>query len=82
MNSILLQVETGREFISVLLSLGFAIILFLVFRGIMLWYWRVNDIINNQQRQIEQQQEILKELRNLRGPDTDQSPKYDNIDDI
>lgn len=38
------------EIIIFLVSLGIAVALFLVFRSVILWYWNVNRIVQNQER--------------------------------
>lgn len=45
----------------VLIVIGIAIILFFIFRGINLWYWRVNDLIKKQ----ESHEKLLIEQNNL-----------------
>ena len=36
----------GNGLTGLLLALGLAVFLFLVFRAIVLWYWRINEAIN------------------------------------
>lgn len=53
--------------------LAVSILIFLLIRGILLWYWRVNDIVNNQSAQsmllqeqvklLAEQNELLKSLK-------------------
>ncbi len=38
------------EIIIFLVGLGIAVVLFLVFRSVILWYWNVNRIVQNQER--------------------------------
>lgn len=38
------------------------LVLFLAVRAIMLWYWRIDSIIENQEKQIEALKAILKRL--------------------
>ena len=45
----------------VLIGIGIAIILFFIFRGINLWYWRINDLIKKQ----ESHEKLLIEQNNL-----------------
>lgn len=54
------QSELGSNFgglIGGLFVIGFAVLLFIVFRQIVLWYWKVDLIIKNQEIQIRSQQE-------------------------
>ena len=38
------------------------VVLFLIFRGILLWYWKINTIVNNQDKQTKLLQEIADKL--------------------
>lgn len=54
------QAEAASSFsglIGGLMVIGVAILIFLVFRQIVLWYWKVDLIIKNQEIQIRSQQE-------------------------
>jgi hypothetical protein len=86
----ILQATAGvgmPEIIILFLGIAFFALIFLAVRSVMLWYWKINDIISNQQEQtavmqrqnllIEQQTQILKELKaqignNPDGTDTGQ----------
>lgn len=35
---------------NLLIVIGVAIAVFLIFRAVMLWYWKVNTVVNNQER--------------------------------
>ncbi|MBS1520698.1 MAG: hypothetical protein JST50_06870 [Bacteroidetes bacterium] len=49
-----------------------AIVLFFITRELFLWYWKVNEMVSNQQKQIKLSEEQNKLLRQLTGsPDID-----------
>jgi hypothetical protein len=50
-----------QELIVLLFMLGFFVGIIVAIRGFFLWYWKVNDIVANQERQIN----LLKELVEL-----------------
>ncbi|MFD2599300.1 hypothetical protein ACFSQ3_10070 [Sphingobacterium corticis] len=62
---ILLQASTFGSVIGLLISLAFALAIFLLFRSIFLWYWKVDKILENQQKQIDQQKTIIDGLAGL-----------------
>ena len=41
-----------QEFFGILLTFGFFVLVFLALRTLLLWYWKVNIIIENQEKQI------------------------------
>ena len=41
-----------QEFFGVLLTFGFLALVFLALRTLLLWYWKINIIIENQEKQI------------------------------
>lgn len=46
----------------VLIFIGVAIIAFLIFREIVMWYWKINEIVSNQRitnELLEEQNELL-----------------------
>ena len=45
---------------SLLLGIGILILVFLAFRSIMLWYWKVDSIIKNQEKLNELLEELAK----------------------
>jgi len=47
---------------SFLIVVAIAILLFLVLRAIVLWYWKIDTIVSNQQKQIELLTKILLSL--------------------
>ena len=47
-----------QELVAVFLTLGICILIFLTLRALMLWYWKINSIVENQEEQIK----LLKEL--------------------
>ena len=55
----------GFSLISIIVSLILCLGIFLILRAFMLWYWKVNKIVQNQQIQIEQQRELLHKLDQL-----------------
>lgn len=63
MNTILLQAANGRgDFLSMIFAIVFFIAMFLIFRAVVLWYWKVDKIVEYQKKQIEQQQTIIEGL--------------------
>ena len=46
--------------ITALIVLGVLILIFLAIRAILLWYWKIDTIVDNQQKQIDLLQEIAK----------------------
>lgn len=52
-------------FIILLVSIAIFIALFLFFRALFLWYWRVNDILNNQCLIIEGQNDTIHRLERI-----------------
>ncbi len=48
-----------QEIFIVLLIIGFFFGIFLAIRAIMLWYWKINTIVDNQQMQIRLLQDLL-----------------------
>ncbi|GGH20367.1 hypothetical protein FAZ19_09935 [Sphingobacterium alkalisoli] len=65
MNTILLQAAVSElsgiaSVFVFLFSLATAIVIFLLFRGVMLWYWRVDTIVRNQEKQIDQMNTIIR----------------------
>ncbi|WP_166333934.1 hypothetical protein [Sphingobacterium chungjuense] len=53
------------ELFQMLLILAVYVIVFLLLRKVFLWYWKVDQILENQQKQIEQQQTIIDGLAGL-----------------
>lgn len=49
-----------EQVIYFILASAFIIVLFLIFRGITLWYFRINDIVKNLE-------EILAEIKKTKG---------------
>ncbi|SEL44697.1 hypothetical protein [Parapedobacter koreensis] len=46
----------------VLIFLGVGIVVFLIFREIVMWYWKINEIVSNQRvtnELLEEQNELL-----------------------
>ena len=54
--------STGNTITSLLISLGVIIVVFLIFRAVMLWYWKVNDIVKNQERTNELLEKVYLQL--------------------
>jgi hypothetical protein len=48
-----------QEIFIVLFVIGFFFGIFLAIRAIMLWYWKINTIVDNQQMQIRLLQDLL-----------------------
>ncbi|MGO3305727.1 MAG: hypothetical protein ACTILG_03585 [Sphingobacterium sp.] len=63
-STIILQAGTGGipSLIPLLISLAFLVAIFFVFRGIFLWYWKINQIVNQQKEQIEWMNYIASKL--------------------
>ena len=43
------NMELNMELIGPLVALAVIVLLFLIFRAVMLWYWRINDIVGQLQ---------------------------------
>jgi hypothetical protein len=52
-----------------------AVLLFLLFRFVMLWYWRINDIIDLLTKQLNNQREILKHLTGEKQEEPEETKK-------
>ncbi len=52
-----------QELFALVLIIGFCLMLFLALRAVVLWYWKINEIVNNQQQQIRLLTDLLKETR-------------------
>jgi CHASE3 domain sensor protein len=52
-----------QELFALVLIIGFCFMLFLALRAVVLWYWKINEIVNNQQQQIRLLTDLLKETR-------------------
>jgi len=52
-----------QELFALVLIIGFCLMLFLTLRAVVLWYWKINEIVNNQQQQIRLLTDLLKETR-------------------
>lgn len=67
MNVIILQLS---EFLGSTLYIIFisfiVVVLFLALRLIFLWYWKIDTLVENQEKQIAILKEILKEQRTIR----------------
>jgi hypothetical protein len=48
-----------QDMIVVLVSMGFLLLIFLALRAILLWYWKVDIIVKNQEEQIRLLNELL-----------------------
>lgn len=55
MNNILLQASNdfGLTLFKLVIVLGICLAIFLVLRALMLWYWKIDKIVMNQEKQIE-----------------------------
>lgn len=54
--------EDTAGIIGVFLGLAIFVGLFFLFRGIMLWYWRVNDVVKNQEETNQLLRDVVKNL--------------------
>jgi hypothetical protein len=62
MTAIILFIGLGlQELLVILFSIGFLILIFLASRAFFLWYWKVNVIIENQERQIDLLSKLVQE---------------------
>jgi len=78
------QASTGDSFVGALLLtvfiMGIAVGIFLILRSLVLWYWKVYEIIGNQEKQIFEQHQtnnLLKkqiEILNKLLPPKDEKP--------
>ncbi len=74
MNNLLLQSSTGSMFgglLSTLLGFAVVIILFFLFRNIILWYYKLDLIARSLEDQTEIQKAILRELELLKAQKKD-----------
>lgn len=53
----------GGEIMLLLFTLGFFLLLFLALRALLLWYWKVNIIIENQEKQIHLLSKLAQEVK-------------------
>jgi len=61
-----------QESTTLIITIGVGIILFFILRGVNLWYWRINDLIKNQ----EEHNNLLKKIFiQLGGNLNEQKPK-------
>lgn len=76
MNFILLQSSNTT---AVIITLVVFLVLFLVFRGALLWFWKVDKIVENQETQIKQQQIIIEKLDalNVGNPKVENGERID-----
>lgn len=61
MKAILTFGETGN-FFSLFIFLGICLLIFLAIRSIVLWYWKINAIVENQEKQLDALNSILQKL--------------------
>lgn len=57
------------EILTLLIGIGFAILIFLALRSVMLWYWNVNSIVLNQTRTNDLLKKILIEMQETKLQD-------------
>lgn len=67
----LLQISTGTSsdggsIVVFLIFLAVGLVVFLLLRGVVLWYYKIFDLLNNQKEQISLQKETNELLRELR----------------
>jgi len=48
-----------QEIIILIITLAFCFGIFIAIRAVMLWYWKINTIVENQQTQIKLLQDLL-----------------------
>jgi len=75
------QVETTEGdqigIISLIIGLAILLIVFMFLRNVFLWYWKVNDIVKNQEQTNRLLTSILRELEIKNNPIDNKNP--DNI---
>ena len=62
MKTILLQADAGLGIVQFLIVAAVCLGLFLLLRFVMLWYWRVDEIVKNQEKQNQLLESILRKL--------------------
>ena len=60
------------EILPLLIGIGIFIIVFIVLRSLMLWYWRVDTIVENQ----EKTNLLLKQILEVYKPIEEEKPNY------
>ncbi|MBL0741458.1 hypothetical protein [Chryseolinea lacunae] len=55
--------DPQRAIVILLIALAVLILLFLALRAIMLWYWKINKIVEIQQKQLNVLADIARSLR-------------------
>lgn len=59
----LAQSETGiGSLVGIIITFLIALVVFLVIRGLMLWYWKVDKIVNNLEAQNRTLEAILRKM--------------------
>lgn len=53
-------------FLIVVLSILLGVVIFLAVRSLLLWYWRIDTIVSNQEMQIALLKELLEKYRTLK----------------
>lgn len=53
---------TAPSTATVLILIGFSILLFLALREVVCWYYKINKMVDNQAKQIDLLQQIVKKL--------------------
>jgi len=53
-----------------------ALIIFIVSREVMLWYWKINSIVKNQEEQIDIMDEILEQLKIANQQPSNEQTEY------
>ncbi|KGE14631.1 hypothetical protein [Sphingobacterium deserti] len=65
MNTIILQAAlndgTGSA-VGALIAIGISLLIFFILRSVMLWYWKVDKIVENQQKQIQQMNTVIEAM--------------------
>lgn len=49
----------GTDFTPIIVALIVSVAVFFIFRGVLLWYWKVNTIVKNQERTNELLQQLV-----------------------
>lgn len=62
MRSILLQADAGLGMVQFLIVAAVCLGLFLLLRFVMLWYWRIDELVKNQEQQNVLLSQILRKL--------------------
>ncbi len=79
MSAIILFLGLGMgEIFGLLLSLAIFILIFLALRGLFLWYWKINLMILNQEKQIDLLRKLV-DRQTIPSDIAEKARKYDEM---